>query len=456
MEPRIRERFAGNREDFTPILFTLPAINAFFMNHHIVLIGAGSLWGPLCIMDFCARKTFDGSTIVLVDIHAERLHWAAAYARRIAAQAGRKLCITTETDLSRALPGASHVLVAVAVGGDLFWRQDVRLPQRHGVYQSVGDTVGPGGFFRGWRHMKFYEGLLPLMGKYCPDALLINLANPMNILCRFVERTSPIRCIGLCHGVEDSRRILAEDEAFEPADVNILAAGNNHFLFALDIRLQGRDGLEMIRGKSDEFWRRHGVLADFWRRFDTFTINYDRHPAEFVPFYLTEQNGWGEKLGVPREPREFQWREEVDPLQRLKALAQDPAEIEIRRTTEPVADLIELASGVRDGVLHLNIPNANAIPGVPACGNVEIPVHFEGGEMAPMADLKLPGGVRFWVSRTCEVQELVVDAFLSRKRRDAIVALGADALVNDYEKAERIFDALYAAQKDYLPELRDA
>jgi len=417
-----------------------------------VLIGAGSQWGPHCLMDFCCSPALSNSSVVLVDVHEERLHWAGQLGRRIVEQAGVGLTLSSTTDRRAALQDANYVIVAVAVGGDACWKLDVRIPQQFGVHQSVGDTMGPGGFFRGWRHMFFYEGLLRDMEELCPQAFLINLANPMNALCRYIERTSTIRSMGLCHGVRDTKRVLNEEET-SPRDYEIIAAGNNHFLFALDVKSNGRDAASILAQKSPEFWKRHGVLHDLWLRFGLLTINEDRHPAEFLPWYLTEENGWGEKFGVAPEPGEFKLRDKLDPLESLKRSALEDKPLLIQRSTEPVADLIELTLGARDGLLHVNTRNNGAIPDVPHYGNVEIPAQFVGGKMFPLGNLRLPRGLSIWVSHTCEVQEMTVEAFIARSRRMAITALGADALVLSYEKAEKIFDALYAAEQKFLPVL---
>ena len=63
-------------------------------------------------------------------------------------------------------------------------RGDLELPEHHGIYQAVGDTVGPGGIARALRNIPVLVGIAREMEQRCPSAWLINVTNPMTTLCR--------------------------------------------------------------------------------------------------------------------------------------------------------------------------------------------------------------------------------------------------------------------------------
>jgi alpha-galactosidase/6-phospho-beta-glucosidase family protein len=112
----------------------------------IVLIGAGStVFTPGLLQDLASSRTFDGWAVHLVDVNAEAAETMARLGRRIAQEHGSTMKVEAHTDRREALPGARFVTTTIAVGAAAGWRHDVEVPARHGILQTVGDSVGPGG-----------------------------------------------------------------------------------------------------------------------------------------------------------------------------------------------------------------------------------------------------------------------------------------------------------------------
>ena len=113
-------------------------------SNSIVLIGAGStVFTPGLLADLAGSPVFDDFTVHLVDLQPEAAEVMAALGRRIAKQHGSHLSVEAHTDRREALPGARFVATTIAVGSAEGWRADLDIPERHGIQQTVGDSVGP-------------------------------------------------------------------------------------------------------------------------------------------------------------------------------------------------------------------------------------------------------------------------------------------------------------------------
>ena len=63
----------------------------------------------------------------------------------MAETAGSPVRVLATTDRRQALKGADYVVITIQVGGKAQWEADIGIPERYGVGQCVGDTIGPGG-----------------------------------------------------------------------------------------------------------------------------------------------------------------------------------------------------------------------------------------------------------------------------------------------------------------------
>ena len=70
--------------------------------------------------------------------------------------------------LKEALKGADFVVISILPGTFEEMRSDVHLPERLGIYQSVGDTAGPGGMVRALRTLPMYEEIALAIREFVP------------------------------------------------------------------------------------------------------------------------------------------------------------------------------------------------------------------------------------------------------------------------------------------------
>ena len=135
----------------------------------ICFIGGGSYnWMPKLLGDLALTADLEG-TVVLQDINPAALD-DIPIGRALAA-AGSRFTIETTTDLDRGLDGAEFVVVTITTGALETMRLDLAIPEKYGIHQSVGDTVGPGGLSRALRNVRVMVGLAQAMERRCPKCL---------------------------------------------------------------------------------------------------------------------------------------------------------------------------------------------------------------------------------------------------------------------------------------------
>src|SRR5215831_7494801 len=119
----------------------------------VAFIGAGSVeFTRNVVTDLSGYPELAGGLdLALHDVSAERLGHARALATRIVAQTGSGATVTASADRRPVLDGARYVINEIQVGGYDATRLDFDIPARYGVRQTIADTLGIGGIFRGLR-----------------------------------------------------------------------------------------------------------------------------------------------------------------------------------------------------------------------------------------------------------------------------------------------------------------
>jgi len=423
----------------------------------IAFIGGGSVqWTPKLVTDMALTKTLAGATLVLHDIDAEALELLTNASERIVEQVGAELHVTATANRTEALREADFVILCVAIGGLEAMRNDLEVPERYGAYQSVGDTVGPGGLARGLRHIPFAVQVAHEMEQLCPQAWLLNLTNPMTTICRAVTRATSIRTIGLCHEVTGIRGHLAGLFNVPVETIALEVAGINHLPVILRCSIGGRDGISMLREWLDE----HGPFAfvgevELNNVFDVFIDRLavkltlleqlgvlfgagDRHVAEFLPGFLTEVTDHGRRYGILLTTIEH--REEMARVRRVETEFFVP-----QASEEQLAPVMAALSGGPKGHFVVNVPNQGQIDNLPREAVVECTAAVSALGVQPLAVGALPHAAYAVIAPHVARQELIVEAALTGKREPALAALATDPLVRDPATVEPMLDELLAA-----------
>src|SRR6266567_7104086 len=178
----------------------------------ITIIGAGSVeFTRNVVADLCSFAELGGLlTIALHDIDAERLAYAERATASIVRRTGAGHRVEASAERRPAVEGADYVINEIQVGGYRATRRDVEIPKKYGLRQTIADTIGIGGIFRGLRTIPVAVSLAEDMLRCCPEAYLLNYTNPMAMLPWAVyQGTGFSRVFGLCHSVRDIHEFLA-------------------------------------------------------------------------------------------------------------------------------------------------------------------------------------------------------------------------------------------------------
>lgn len=456
------------------------------MAPRITIIGGGSFqWVPKLVVDVANTPSLHGVELALCDIDAAPLPKMAHFVEHVARVRGISLTVRTTTDQRDALRGADYVVVNISTGGFASMRHDLEIPERHGIRQSVGDTVGPGGIVRALRNIPVLVGIARDMEECCPDAWLLNLTNPMTTLCRAVNRATDIKTVGLCHEVTNTRFTLSMLLDAHFSDIGLEVTGVNHLPLVTKLAVKGDDGFALLRDLVDHAeargqetvwldlpehseyrkmmegyeWTKGALLdanrlkLELFRRFGALPGAGDRHLAEFFPWFLTQESGWGARWGVELTTIEDRERDQHGHLERLEAmLASD--EISDQPSGEMVAPLID--SVLRDERRHLplNLPNAGQCPDLPAHAVVESMCVVDGSGPRGGAAATAPAGLAEQLRRVAASQELTVEAGLTGSRAKAFEAMLTDPLASrtDFEELSTMTDEMIDATKPWLPQ----
>ena len=151
---------------------------------------------------------------------------------------------------AEALSGADFVIVSILPGTFDEMESDVHEPEKYGIYQSVGDTTGPGGILRAMRAAPMFEEIAENVKKHAPGAWVINYTNPMTLCVKTLYRIFPgIKAFGCCHEVFGTQEFLSKIvkrkfglEGDVPRDeIKINVLGVNHFTWITRASRRGTD-----------------------------------------------------------------------------------------------------------------------------------------------------------------------------------------------------------------------
>jgi alpha-galactosidase len=425
----------------------------------ITIVGGGSYqWGPTLMGDILNMPGLGDCRVVLQDVDPAPLPTMQAFADKMIAHVGSKASVTTTTDQRAALRGADFVVVTISTGGFTSMRHDLEVPWRHGIRQSVGDSVGPGGISRSLRNIPVLVGIARDMEECCPDAWLLNITNPMTCLTRSVLKATSIKAVGLCHEVYHFRESLAPVMGIEAEKIRLTLTGVNHLPIVTAIDAAGIDGLAWLLAAAtdpdyEKFVAAHALKLDLLRRFGALPGAGDRHVAEFFPFVLTAESDWGASWGV--ELTTIEGREKWQGLYQayVTAMLEDRYQMPEQQSGEMVAPVIDSLVNGTHRELPLNRPNQGQAVGLPEDAVVETMCVVDGEGIRGREEVTAPAAITEWARRHVATQELTVEAALTGDLDAARAAFAADPLTSrlDLREMDAMVTELLQATAPWLP-----
>ena len=427
----------------------------------IVMLGGGSAFFRTVLVELAAVEELAGSEVVLYDIRPSGMEIIERIGRRALEQTGLDVKLSSTTDLSRAVDGADFAVSSIGVSGEnrRAHELDITIPAKYGVFQTTGDTVGPGGLFAGFRSVPIFLDICREMEHRCPEVVFLNHSNPMMMICRAVIKHTGIqRMIGLCHGMQGTASYLAEVLEIPYEELEVVAPGLNHLLWVTQIRHRGEDLYPALREKLRAIDPPEARIfcKKLFDVYGYYPVNADRHIIEFFPFLLgaktPEELPYGLRLRTEMIAEQRVAAEKTWTGFERQASGDAPVEIPERPSPEAIGRLIAAISTGRREVQIVNVPNRGSIPNLPDHAIVEIQGVTESTGCRGLYSGELPLPVAGMLQARVLQQELAVDAAVYGDRRLALQALLNDEQINSVEVAEKILDELLAAHAEVLPQ----
>lgn len=286
------------------------------------------------------------------------------------------------------------------------------------------------------------------MEELCPKALFINFSNPESRIILALGKYSPIRAIGLCHGIFMSQGDVARILGLPYEQVEVRGAGINHFQCLLQIRDRktGQDLYPLLREKEKAFDPSFLPLTrQLFRAFGYWMTCSDDHLGEYLAY------GWeGGEHGYDFAADERGRVEFANTLDRVLAGAPLPPDW-LTPSGERGAALIGSILHDKKRVLESGIvPNHGVIPNLPADAAVEVPVMADAAGIHPISQGPLPDPIAKLLHTQVSVQELAVEAAVHGSKEIALQALLIDPVVNSASAAVKLLDELWEVNRPYI------
>ena len=447
----------------------------------IAYIGGGSkLWARSFMQDLALAEGIGGE-VHLYDIDMPAAERNQKIATRIHQHpnAVSDFRYVVSPTLEDALSGADFVLISILPGTFTQMRSDVHAPEKYGIWQPVGDTVGPGGVLRAMRTVPIYEGFARAIQEHCPDAWVLNLTNPMSACVKALYDTFPgIKAFGCCHEVFHTQDLLCcvlkELKGINATrrDIYTDASGINHFTWITEARYRDIDIMALLpeflsryyesgyyeKGdhdawKTDPFSYGNRVKMDLFRRYGALAAAGDRHLVEFVnnKWYLEDPDmvcHWHYKLTTVDFREANQARQVAESI----AMAEGTREVPLASSGEELVELLQAILGLKTVVSNVNMPNRGQMPGLPLGSIVETNCVFTNGLVKPVTANPLPAGALALVQRNCANIDLTCEGIRERNLDKLFAAFMNQPLCSNLTTVQgrELFASMCENTKEYL------
>jgi alpha-galactosidase len=401
-------------------------------NIKIAYIGGGSKqWARSFMSDLAVAEDLSGE-IALYDIDLEAAERNACIGQRIEQDPATKSVFRYRVcpRLEDALQGADFVLISILPGTFKEMRSDVHTPEQYGIYQSVGDTVGPGGVLRAMRTVPIYEEFARKIRDICPNAWVLNFTNPMSICTKVLYDVFPgIKAFGCCHEVFHAQDFLTcvlketRGISVRRSEIYTDACGVNHFTWITEAKYQNIDLLSLLPEFMDKFYEegyyeREGasrfafrddpfaygnkLKLDLYRKYGALGAAGDRHLAEFLPgkWYLKDPEtvkAWQFNLTTV----DFREEQQAQRVAETIEMAEGRKPFPVVRSGEEAVEMMKALMGFGTVVSNVNMPNLGQMPQMPLGSIVETNCVFSNDQVKPVVSRPLPTAVANLVHRNC-------------------------------------------------------
>ncbi len=447
----------------------------------VVVVGAASsTWGFVLSRDLIVTLSEERFTdsyypvLVLEDTDSENLEIQRELARKTAEEMGNRVQVESSTSQRQAIEGAQFVLTTFAQGGIEAMQFDLEIPQEYGIFQPVGDTVSVGGAIRAVRNVPVILSIAKDMENVGhSDAWLLNLSNPMSMLCRAVTSETKVKTIGCCHELYGVIKVLAKWLGFPYKEwmqrLKFDVLGINHCGWMQYLRINDQDGFGRLReylaqkGVTSErkgLYLSHPELAKenvkiiLFLRYGILPFSGDRHTSEFFAEFVNNGTNKGADYGVlltTVQERLIDWRAKARVY--IAELLQGRKKLDLTVSEEAASRIIAaLLLGEKSYDIG-NIPcHEDTLPGIPAGAVLERMVTYDRNGVTPNDVKPLPKELHAHLVLHAQIIEQIVQACLTGDRNLLIEGLEKDPLLQNMQESRipEMIGRLLDKNKEYV------
>ena len=408
-------------------------------------------------------SSLQDAEIALYDIDETRLKESELMLKTINKNSNQNRAkIQSFSDRKEALKDANFVINAIQVGG---YKPstviDFEIPKKYGLQQTIGDTTGIGGIFRGLRTLPVMFDIAKDMEEVCPDAWLLNYTNPMAILTMGMLKATKIKTVGLCHSVQVCVPELFEHlgikDQYNLDEFQWKIAGINHMAWLLEINRNGEDFYPEIRRLASEIANPHkdSVRFELMKHFGYYITESSEHNAEYHPYFI--KKNYPELIEQLQIPIDEYLRRCVDQIAGWETQRDEivnDGSLEHTRSREYASYIMDAITTGTPTMIAGNVLNKGLITNLPEDCCVEVPCLVDKNGVQPTYVGKLPTQLAALNRTNINVQELMVEAAMTLEKDKIYQA----ALMDPHASSElsiseikAMVDELIAAHGDYLP-----
>ena len=384
-------------------------------------------------------------------------------------------------DLESALNGADFVAISILPATFKEMRIDVHAPEEYGIYQSVGDTAGPGGVLRAMRTVPLYEQFARAIKKRCPKAWVINFTNPMSICTKTLFDVFPeVKAFGCCHEVFHAQELFAimlkelKGVNGHRSELYTDSCGVNHFTWITEARYQNidlmgllpdfiekfgeegyfeQDDSERFQFRWDPFAYGNNVKFDLYKKFGALAAAGDRHLAEFCPaaWYLKDPETvkkWHFNLTTV----DYREKQQADRIAETIEMAEGRKPFTLKQSSEEAVGIIKALLGFNKLVTNVNTINRGQMPQLPLGTIVETNCVFTNDMIKPVLANDLPSGAIGMVYKACMNIERCYEGIKKRDLEIVFSSFISQALCEGLElpRAHELFEKMCFGTRQYL------
>ena len=430
----------------------------------IAIIGAGSaVFTKNIVGDILRIPGLEYGVFALIDIDERRLSLARQLTEKAIELSGRKWTVMSSIERREVLSGSTFVISQIEVAGLQTVQLEYEIPLKYGVKQCIGDTLGPGGLFKTLRTLPAWLAILKDVEELCPEAIVLNYANPMSAITLAATRVTKLPVVGLCHSIYHTSHQLAEYLDVPYDELKWRAGGINHMAWFVELSHEGKNMYPYLNEKIKDlsFLERDPVRFDAMKYLGAFVSESSGHFSEYVPYYRKREDlierhcraGYNGATGFYASNWPV-WRRESD--EAIERMVMNKENLSLEPSGEYAPIIIEGVVTNSPKVIYGNVLNEGLISNLPFNGIVEVACLVDKRGVQPTKFGFLPEHLAALCRSNMSFFDLSVSAVLERSRELAMQALMLDPLTSavcSLEEIKSMFDELFDAEQDFIGDM---